>query len=82
MSKKGRTAKVALLIISRLAEVPRATCNKLAEDIDCNDASVMMRMKELVAMNLVEPAGTVSIPGVKRSPMTYKLHRRMKEGSA
>jgi len=78
---RGKTAKVALLIISRLAEVPRATTQKLAEDIDCNEASVASRMKDLLQMDLVEAAGKIVYPGVKRRPMTYRLHRRIKEST-
>jgi len=77
----GRKATVALMIVSRLAEVPRATCRKLADDIGCHESSVSKKIKELMKMKLVESCGIASIPGVKCGPIIYKLHFRLKENA-
>ena len=77
--KRGYTAKVLLGILDVLADIPRATCHKIAEDIGCHSDSVRVRIKlDLLPRRLVEPAGVIVIPGTRRSPMTYRLHRRVR----
>lgn len=78
-AKRGYTAKVALGVLEVLCNVPRATCDKIAQDIGCSADSVRMRIKlDLIPRNLVEAAGVVEIPGTRRSPMTYRIGRRLR----
>jgi len=80
MKRPGYKSKVALGIIDVLADVERATIRKLAEDIGCHTDTVRVRINDdLLPRRLVESAGKIKTPGVKKSPMSYRLHRRLRD---
>lgn len=79
MSKRRSYKSLVILgIIDVLADVERATIRKIANEIGCHSDSVRSRMKNLIDRRLVEESGKVTLSGVKRSPMTYRLHDRLR----
>ncbi len=67
-------------IIDVLVDVPRATADKLAEDLNVTPVTVRRYLVGLVEARLVEPAGLVpSIYSRRGRPaQTYRLHPRLR----
>ncbi len=80
MSRVPRSP-LAFAILRLLAQVPRATVSKIAEDLEATESGVYQALLILVDARCVVPAGRLEGTG-KRPPQTWALDPVFRGGAA